>query len=149
MAYQSIRDDDVHAATVRRIQNLAPDSERCWGVMDHDQLLPHLVDGMRLALDGTDRRARGLFATSLMRSLVVHRLSWPEGKAKAPEGAFQRVCEDWDADRAELLGLIERYRATPGDQLGNAHPIFGSMKTRDWDVLMWRHLDHHLRQFSC
>lgn len=149
MAYESIRDDATYAETVSRIGRLSPDSERQWGVMAHDQLLPHLVDGMRLAMNGTDHQAKGLFATAFMRHLVVHRLKWPEGKAKAPAGAFQRVCEDWDSDEAELVQLIERYRAAPPERLGNAHPIFGSMKAKDWDVLVWRHLDHHLRQFSC
>jgi hypothetical protein len=48
-----------------------------------------------------------------------------------------------------LLQLIDEYRATPPNRLGNAHPTFGPMTGRDWDVLVWRHLDHHLRQFGC
>jgi hypothetical protein len=149
MGYKSIRDDGAHAETVARLRRLGPDCERAWGVMNHDQLLPHLVDGLRLAMTGTDRVAKGIFSTGLMRHLLVHRLKWPEGKAQAPKGAFQRVCEDWDSDRAELLRLIDEYRATPPHGLGNAHPIFGPMTARDWDVLVWRHLDHHLRQFGC
>lgn len=149
MGFKSIRDDDAHSETVARLRRLGPDCERAWGVMGHDQLLPHLVDGLRLAMNGTDTVAKGLFSTPLMRHLLVHRLKWPEGKAKAPKGAFQRVCEDWDRDRAELLQLIDEYRSTPPDRLGNDHPIFGPMTGRDWDVLVWRHLDHHLRQFGC
>lgn len=149
MAYPSIRDDAARAAIVERIRKLGPDCERKWGVMAHEQLLPHLVDGLRLAIEGTERVPKGFMASPIMRYLVLHRLSWPKGKAKAPEGAFQRVMEDWDRDRAELIELLETYLSTPPDQLGYAHPMFGPMKPHDWDVIVWRHLDHHLRQFGC
>jgi hypothetical protein len=149
VAYESIRDDSAHAEIVARIRRLSPECERAWGVMDHDQLIPHLVDGLRLAMNGTTRMPKGLLSAPVMRHLVIHRMKWPPGKAKAPAGAFQRVVEDWGRDRAELLGLIETYRSTPPEKVGGAHPIFGPMKPRDWDVLVWRHLDHHLRQFNC
>ena len=40
---------------------------------------------------------------------------------KAPDGAFQRVAEDWDAERDELIGLIDRYRSTLPERVGSAH----------------------------
>ena len=149
MSYPSIRDDTAHAEIIGRLEHLTPSSERRWGVMEPEKLLPHLIDGLRLALEGTDRVAKGVLATPLMRHLVIHRVEWPGGRAKAPEGAFSRVSEDWDAERAALIALIARYRETPHERLGAAHPTFGRMKGRDWDVIVWRHLDHHLRQFGC
>jgi hypothetical protein len=82
--YPSIRDDAAHADIVRRLGQLGADSVRRWGVMSHEQLLPHLVDGLGLALREDGPVAKGLLATSLMRRLVIHRVAWPPGKAKAP-----------------------------------------------------------------
>lgn len=28
------------------------------------------------------------------------------------------------------------------------HPFFGEMTEDQWDVLLWKHLDHHLQQFG-
>jgi hypothetical protein len=28
------------------------------------------------------------------------------------------------------------------------HPFFGPMTQQEWETLMWKHLDHHLRQFG-
>ncbi len=28
------------------------------------------------------------------------------------------------------------------------HPIFGKLNKKDWGRLIWKHLDHHLRQFN-
>jgi hypothetical protein len=148
MAIKSIRDPDAQAEIAERLADLGPENERRWGVMDPDHLLPHLTDGLRLAMKGSDHRPTGLLATRPMRYLLIHRLKWPRGRAKASR-PFERVCEDWDAERDEVLSLIDRYLATPRERLGARHPVFGSMKPRDWDVLIYRHLDHHLRQFGC
>lgn len=148
MRFKSIRDPEARGQIVERLADLGPDSERRWGVMHHDHLLPHLADGLRLAMRGSEGRPNGLFATAPLRYLLIHRLKWPPGRAKAPR-PLERVCEDWDAGREEVLCLIDRYLATPPDRLGERHPIFGSMSSRDWDVLVYRHLDHHLRQFGC
>jgi hypothetical protein len=47
-----------------------------------------------------------------------------------------------------VFELIERFATTPPEKLGVVHPSFGRMRPRDWDVLQYRHLDHHLRQFG-
>jgi hypothetical protein len=47
-----------------------------------------------------------------------------------------------------VVELIERFATTPPEQMGLDHPGFGRMSARDWDVLQYRHLDHHLRQFG-
>jgi hypothetical protein len=54
----------------------------------------------------------------------------------------------WDEDRGELIELLDRYRATTPEEIQASHPVFGRIKPNDWDVLVWRHLDHHLRQFG-
>ena len=63
-------------------------------------------------------------------------------------GAFGTPSLGWDRDREVVVELIERFAATPPIRLADAHPSFGRMRPRDWDVLQYRHLDHHLRQFG-
>ena len=51
--------------------------------------------------------------------------------------------------REVVVELIERFAAAPPAQFADVHPSFGRMRPGDWDVLQYRHLDHHLRQFGC
>lgn len=148
MAYPSIRDAGRREEMESRIRSLSPESERKWGKMRHDQLLQHLCDGFRIALDGTVKEAKGPIQFPPFRYVVLHLLKWPEGKIEAPPQAFQRDTEGWEEDRATLFGYLERYMSTPPEEVTGMHPAFGNMKPGDWDVLMYRHLDHHLRQFS-
>ena len=133
-----------------RLARLTPDHQRRWGKMEPGQLLPHLADGLRLALGERKSTAvpkRGLRAM-IFRHLAIHRMRWPEGKIQSSPGAFLTRSEGWEQDRTILLGLIERFAVAPPERLAVEHPAFGRMRARDWDVLQYRHLDHHLRQFG-
>jgi len=149
MSFPGIRDEGRHAEIVERIGKFSPACERKWGVMDHAQLLVHLADGMRMCLHGSTARARGPMRFPPLKYVALHLMKWPEGKIEAPPGAFERSPEGLDEDRETLLRLLDTYLQTPGERLGAEHPAFGKMKPRDWDVLVYRHCEHHLRQFSC
>ena len=54
-----------------------------------------------------------------------------------------------DAERAHLLSAIDRFVAA--GLLGcttHPHSFFGRLNAEEWGVLMYKHLDHHLRQFG-
>ena len=56
---------------------------------------------------------------------------------------------DLDAERQRLCALIDRFCAAghPGCTT-NPHSFFGRMTPGEWAILMYKHLDHHLRQFG-
>ena len=56
---------------------------------------------------------------------------------------------DLDRERARLVGLIERFAsAGPAGCTTHPHSFFGRLTPDEWAVLMYKHLDHHLRQFG-
>ena len=56
---------------------------------------------------------------------------------------------DLDTERARLCGLIDRFAAAgPTGCTAHPHAFFGSLTPDEWAVLMYKHLDHHLRQFG-
>ena len=118
--------------------------------MEPAQLLPHLATALRMALGECRLEARppGRIRGTLLRYLAIYCLPWPKGKIEAPPGAFSTPSAGWDRDRQIVVELIERFATTPPERMGIDHPAFGRMSARDWDVLQYRHLDHHLRQFG-
>jgi hypothetical protein len=147
---RSLRDPAGRSAILDRLSRLTPSHERRWGKMDPAQLLPHLADGLRMALGEkkSEGKPRCGLGRAIFRSLAIHRLPWPEGKIQSPPGAFRTPSAGWEQDRQTVMGLIERLAVAESGQLAVEHPTFGRMKPRDWDVLQFRHLDHHLRQFG-
>jgi hypothetical protein len=56
---------------------------------------------------------------------------------------------DLGRERERLRGLIDRFAAA-GPQGCTTHPhsFFGRLTPEEWATLMYKHLDHHLRQFQ-
>jgi hypothetical protein len=56
---------------------------------------------------------------------------------------------NFQAEKNKLLQLVDRF-ITQGESAltKEPHPFFGKLTTNEWDILQWKHLDHHLRQFG-
>ena len=56
---------------------------------------------------------------------------------------------DFNAERARLTGLIHRFAERGEAAAGKeTHAFFGKMTGQEWGELMYKHIDHHLRQFG-
>jgi hypothetical protein len=56
---------------------------------------------------------------------------------------------DFEREREGLREALERFAA--GGQAGcttHPHAFFGKLTAEQWSILMYKHLDHHLRQFG-
>jgi hypothetical protein len=72
-------------------------------------------------------------------------------KRNSPTAPFLIVHEEPEfiAERARLSTLVDRF-ANGGPTTCTTHPhtFFGSMTPEQWAILMYKHVDHHLRQFG-
>ena len=90
----------------------------------------------------------GLLRFRPLRQVLVYWLPWPKGRiATAPE-MLTTAPSAWDYDVAQLHALIEQFAARSPSEAWAGHPAFGPLSGREWGVLCWKHLDHHLRQFG-
>ena len=65
----------------------------------------------------------------------------------APEFIFIEQY-DFEQSKNELIEKYSRFaKGHESIKLSN-HPFWGQMTYEDWEKLMWKHLDHHLRQFG-
>lgn len=54
-----------------------------------------------------------------------------------------------ELERSRLIAVIDSF-ATQGAPCCSSypHPFFGPLSPEQWSILMYKHVDHHLRQFS-
>ena len=54
-----------------------------------------------------------------------------------------------ERERSVLIAAIDSF-ASQGAACctGHRHPFFGPLKPEQWAILMYKHVDHHLRQFG-
>lgn len=132
-----------------RLTHLRPDSARRWGRMTPNEMMCHLEDSMRVATgESTARPRKSMMSNPLLRTLIVHYIPWPKGKAQTvPEMLATRPSE-FEADRQRLSEWLRKAGERGPNAAWAVHPAFGKMSGRDYGVLIYRHVDYHLRQFG-
>ena len=147
---KSLFEPNARADVIARLDRFTPECERRWGKLSAPQTLAHLADQLRMAFgDIPSLEPRGPFRFWPMNHLIIHVVQWPKGKAKGPPNAFHTPPGQWEADRATVVGLVNRFADASPSAAWPVNAIFGKLSGRDWGVLCYKHLDHHLRQFGC
>ena len=135
-----------------RLERLTSQTERRWGKMTAAQMLAHCSLSMQWAV-GEVVPDKGALPARLMGRLVkplVFRNEDPLRK-NSPTATSLRIAGEPDLgkERQRLLELIDRFAAGgPAGCTRNPHSFFGNMTPQEWAILMYKHLDHHLRQFG-
>lgn len=138
----------------QRIMRLHSESERQWGNMTLAQALAHCTSGVQMAM-GEINPKRASFPASIIGSIIKPlvfgddkplRRNSPSSPALFPADPAQ--C-DLERERAQLIAAIDSF-ATKGAACcsQHPHPFFGPLKPQQWAILMYKHIDHHLRQFG-
>ena len=135
-----------------RLESLGPQSERRWGKMTAAQMLAHCSASMQWAV-GEVVPEKGALLTRLMGRLVKPMILRNEGplRKNSPTARSLVVADerDLDKERERLSGLIDKFAAGGAARCTqNPHSFFGKMTAEEWAILMYKHLDHHLRQFG-
>jgi uncharacterized protein DUF1569 len=135
-----------------RMGKLQSHSERRWGKMTAAQMLAHCSVSMQWAL-GEVVPEKGALPSRMIGRLIkpmVFRNDDPLRK-NSPTARSLLVADerDFGEERDRLSGLIDKFAAAgPAGCTKNPHSFFGKMTPEEWAILMYKHLDHHLRQFG-
>ena len=134
-----------------RILRLRPDSERLWGRMSAAQAVAHCSAGVELAL-GDRLPPQMLLGRILGRMLKPKVLGNDEPmRRKSPtvKGLVVQDERDLGKEQERLRGLIDRFAAGgPAGCTKHPHSFFGRLTPEERVILMYKHLDHHMRQFG-
>ena len=148
---KNVFDPAVTAELIHRIEKLSPESPALWGKMSVDQMLAHCCVAYEMAF--TDKHPN---ANPLMRFLlktfvkpgVVNEVPYKKNLPTAP--AFRIKSEkNFGEEKGRLIAFLEQTLAAgEGTFEGKESPSFGPMTAKEWNNLLYKHLDHHLNQFG-
>ena len=133
---------------VSRLRRLTPEASHRWGRLDAPGVLAHLHESARMALGELEIKPRRLpIRHPPLKQLIIFVFPFPKGAPTAPE-LICRQATDWPAEMKALESAFDRLVARDPAGPWRDHPAFGRMTRRAWGVLIYRHTDHHLRQFG-
>jgi hypothetical protein len=134
----------------RRLAALQSSSVRQWGRMDVSQMLAHCAISLEVPCGDRVKRRRvlGRILAPFVRASALGEKPMPHN---APTDPDYRIAEsrEFERERARVVSLVDRFgRLGPAGVDGVVHSFFGRLTGEQWGRLMYKHLDHHLRQFG-
>ncbi|MFZ4057008.1 MAG: DUF1569 domain-containing protein [Ferruginibacter sp.] len=148
---KSLFDQDAYNEVLTRLDQLTPTSPRLWGKMNPAQMLAHCCEAYKVPL--SKKPLKRMFLGRLLGGLLKHKLyndtPWKQGLPTAPNFIIKEE-RDFEVEKAKFLSLAKAfYDAGPNGITKYPHPFFGTFTPDQWAKSMYKHIDHHLKQFSC
>ncbi|MDF2436541.1 MAG: hypothetical protein K0Q95_917 [Bacteroidota bacterium] len=148
---ESIFKQSDNQKLIDRINKLTNSSANQWGKMNVAQMLAHCQSPLNVAF-GEHKIKRGLISI-LFGKMIKNKLmkdDKPFDRNLPTDKTFIVVDQrEFDKEKNRLIELIKRFAEKGENGLTkDPHPFFGKLTGHEWDVLQWKHLDHHLRQFG-
>jgi len=134
-----------------RMARLRPDSERLWGKMNAAQAVAHCSAGLEWALGDRipPRLLLGRIIGRMVKPMAVGNDAPMRRNSPTVKDLVVLDERDLGKERKRLGGLIDRFTAAgPKGCTTHPHSFFGPLTPEEWATLMYKHLDHHLRQFG-
>lgn len=151
MDIKNLFDTIAYNDIVNRLNNLQPESQRQWGKMSVAQMMAHCKEAFKVPLSEMPmpRMLLGRLVGGMIKYKLYNNTPWQQGLPTAPNFVIKNERE-FEIEKNGLLELVTRfYTAGPQGAGKYPHPFFGTLTPEQWGKSMWKHLDHHLRQFNC
>jgi hypothetical protein len=144
--------DPTRLAEVRkRLARLDAGSARQWGKMNVSQMVTHCALGTEMALGEVNppRMVLGRVLGVVIKPLALKDDAPMRKNSPTVPCLVVKDAGDLDREKVRLRESIERFSKSGAKGCtSHPHPFFGRMTPDEWAVLMYKHVDHHLRQFG-
>jgi hypothetical protein len=135
---------------ISRIDKLQPAAQRQWGKMDVAQMMAHCSAALDIASGRLIRpriligRLIGPLARPIYSNDKLFSRNGPTDKKLVISDR-----RDFQREQEQLKVRIWQFHQGGEAQCTiHPHPFFGALTPHEWSTGMYKHLDHHLRQFG-
>jgi hypothetical protein len=133
-----------------RIDTLQPACQRHWGKMDVAQMMAHCSAALDMASGRMDlpRIFIGRVLAPFIKPIYTNEKPFSKNN---PTDKKLVVSDQRDFLREQeqlKLKVRQFYEGGESQCTRHPHPFFGALTPQEWSRGMYKHLDHHLRQFG-
>lgn len=148
---ESLFDPKGNLHIIERINQLSPITLSQWGKMTVSQMLLHCQQPIKVAFGTLHLKPNWFLKLLFGKAAKAEFMSTGAFKKDTPTVKEFRITHEPDFENAknELIALVRQFADVgPTSIKLKKHPFFGEMTIEEWDLMQWKHLDHHLRQFG-
>jgi hypothetical protein len=146
---KSIFNPDDNQVIIDRINNLTPNSTPLWGKMTVSQMLKHCQAPIDVAFGTLQLKPNFIF--QIMGKFFKNSIIKKEFKKNSPTvpNFIYKSEYNFKESQQDLIEKVRKFSTKGTSIIKNPkHPFFGKMTFEEWDILQYKHLDHHLNQFG-
>lgn len=144
---KTIFDKSTRDGLITRINALHENSIAQWGKMDVSQMLKHCSQWDEMALG--KKKYKQSFLGKLFGKIGLKGMMKDEPmKKNQPTVPSFKITEkvDFSEEKAKWIQLLDEYKEFPNNCF--VHPFFGILTKEQTGFIVYKHIDHHLRQFG-
>ena len=134
-----------------RFNKLNNDSRPQWGKMDAAQMLAHCCVTYEMIYDNihpVPPAFKRWILRLLIKPIVTGTKSYPQSSRTAPEFIINGN-KDFNKEKSRLFEYMQKTQELGASHFeGKSSHSFGKLTSSEWNNMMYKHLDHHLRQFG-
>ena len=145
---KSVLDKEMREELINRIRMIDEHCQGQWGEMNLYQMLRHCVlcEDLYLGKIKKKRVFMGrLFGTAGLKNILREEKAFPRNAPTSPEFKVKEKTGDITTEKNNWIALIEEYENYSNEFV---HWFFGKMTKEQVGQFVYKHNDHHLRQFK-
>ena len=135
---------------ISRIDTLQPAAQRQWGKMDVAQMMAHCSAGLDMASGQLilPRLFIGRLLGPLVKPIFTNEKPFGRNNPTDPKLVVSDQ-RDFLREQSRLKVKVQQfYEGGEAKCTRHPHPFFGDLSPQAWSRGMYKHMDHHLRQFG-
>ncbi|MFC5270179.1 DUF1569 domain-containing protein [Adhaeribacter terreus] len=141
----------VSTEFISRINQLTPQTQALWGKMNISQMLAHCNVTYELAYENKHPEPNA-FVKLMLKLFVKSTVVTDKAYSKGMHTAKFFIINDernFETEKNRLQTYIQKTQQL-GPQYfeGRVSHSFGTLKSSEWNVMFYKHLNHHLEQFG-
>lgn len=147
---QTLYEKETVDEVLSRIDKLQPAVRRQWGKMDVAQMMAHCSCALDMAAGKLNppRMLIGRVIGPLVKPIYTNEKPFSKNN---PTDKKLVVADQRDFAREQMQlkeRIVQFQQGGESNCTRHPHPFFGSLTPWEWGRGMYKHLDHHLRQFG-
>lgn len=148
---KNIFDAKETEAIIDRINKLSPTTRPNWGKMSSDQMLAHCNVTYEMAFEDKHKKPNSFTKFMLklfVKNTVVGDKPYKKNSRTAPQFLITNA-KNFVEEKARLTDYLKKAQNLGEDYFdGKESHSFGKLTKQEWNIMFYKHLDHHLTQFG-
>lgn len=145
---KSVFESAAQKEIIDRLNKLTPQTKAQWGKMNVAQMLAHCSISMQVPVgDKTIKPTVFRFIGHFFKSLATNDKPFAKNSPTAAEFMITDP-RQFEMEKENFINAFTKLSQGEKMVTVSKHAFFGKMTPAEWGKLMFKHTDHHFRQFG-